>query len=276
MRASRIAGIAISALVIGTPSAFGQTPPPTQPQQPPTKQTTSPPMKSSDTAATQTFVGCLMKETDYRRAHNLGGGAVGGVGLGDEFVLVNVKVSDVNSSGTALSSDMSAKSSSASSAKSSANAASSASKCVDQGTAYRLTGTNEEKIKGLVGKQLEIQGRFKHADDVTASTATAGEKEKLPAEVEIVSFREAPGRDAVNEQAASTAPAMSTREPAARDQTTPQPQPQTDPQQPANPNPATAKSELPRTASATPLLALIGIAALSAGFILTMMRRRTQ
>src|SRR6185503_10165126 len=115
MRASRIAGIAISALVIGTPSAFGQTPPPAQPPQPPAKQTTSPPMKSSDTAATQTFVGCLMSEPDYRRAHNLGGGAVGGVGLGDEFVLVDVKVSDAKgSAGTSTSSDMSDKSASAS------------------------------------------------------------------------------------------------------------------------------------------------------------------
>jgi len=178
-----------------------------------------------------------------------------------------------------LSSDISDKSNSASA--SSKSSAGSSSKCVDQGTAYRLTGTNEEKIKGLVGHQLEIQGRFKHADDVTASAATSGEKEKLPAEVEIVSFREAPGRDAVNEPAASTVPAMSTREPVARAQTTPQTrptstvepaQPQTD--TPATPKPENVKGELPRTASAMPLLALIGVLALCSGFILTAARRR--
>ena len=34
-----------------------------------------------------------MSESDYRRAHNLGEGTVGGAGLGDEFVLVDVKIS---------------------------------------------------------------------------------------------------------------------------------------------------------------------------------------
>ena len=103
----------------------------------------------------------------------------------------------------------------------------------------------------------------------------------LNAEVEIVSFREAPGRDAVNEPAASTVPAMSTREPVARAQTTPQTrptstvepaQPQTD--TPATPKPENVKGELPRTASAMPLLALIGVLALCSGFILTAARRR--
>jgi LPXTG-motif cell wall-anchored protein len=167
------------------------------------------------------------------------------------------------------------------STSSSTSSKTSASKCVDRGTAYRLTGTNEEKIKGLVGHQLEIQGRFKHADDVTASSATSGEKEKLPAEVEIVSFREAPGRDAVNEPAASTAPASSTTEPAAKAQTTPRTPPASPTMEPARPqtdtppaNPKPEKGELPRTASSTPLLALIGVLALCSGFILTVVRRR--
>src|SRR5262249_52539920 len=36
--------------------------------------------------------GCLVKEGDYRKAHHLGSGALGGVGLGDEFVVVNATI----------------------------------------------------------------------------------------------------------------------------------------------------------------------------------------
>src|SRR5881394_3955058 len=196
---SRIAGIVISAVFTLATTAFAQSTtqtPPAQPQQRPTDQTQTQ-QTTKNTNAAQTFTGCLMKETDYRRAHNLGNGAIGGVGLGDEFVLTNVKVSPAkNSASSAKSSE------SAASSMSPKSSESSASSCTDQGTAYRLTGTAEEKIKGLVGHELEIQGRLKKADTTSASgTETRpnepGQKEKLPAEVEIISFRETSNREAV-------------------------------------------------------------------------------
>lgn len=239
----KIAGIAAAAFVTITPSALAQTPPNTQP-------------KMSDTAATQTFTGCLMTEPDYRKAHNLGEGALKGVGLGDEFVLVDVKVSPAKATAaTTPSSDASAASASAST--------SSMKSCADKGLAYRLTGTAEEKIKGLVGHQLEIQGRFKHADDVAANGTQPGEK--LPAEVEIVSFRDAPGPMAVSEPA--TAPAPPSTPPATPSSTVAAPR--TPPAAPA-----TEPHDLPHTASSSPLLALVGVLALSSGLVLTLLRRR--
>jgi LPXTG-motif cell wall-anchored protein len=222
MQLFKIAGIVVATAVVVAPSALAQT------------------------AATQTFTGCLMTEPDYRRAHNLGEGAAKGLGLGDEFVLVDVKVSPAK--GTAAmtpSSDTPAVSASAST-----------SKCADRGQAYRLTGTAEEKIKGLVGHQLEVQGRFKHADDVPAKPG------ELPAEVEIVSFREAP--------------AVTVSEPPAATVATP-PATVATPRTPApvsEPAPATPPRELPRTASSAPLLALVGVLALGSGLALTLLRRR--
>jgi len=251
---------------------------------------------SKNANAAQTFTGCLMKETDYRHAHNLGNGAIGGVGLGDEFVLTDVKVSPPkNSASSANSSKTSDSSKSSDTSMSSQTAASST--CADQGTAYRLTGTAEEKIKGLVGHQLEVQGRLKKADTASASgTETRpnepGQKEKLPAEVEIISFRETSNRDAVSEPSTPIAQDQpQTTQPQTQSQQT---QPQTtQPQQtqPQNP-PATSpvptrepsgadqttaqpeKHQLPKTASMAPLLALIGVLALAVGLALTLIRRR--
>src|SRR5215510_4652581 len=95
MRPSQITGIAIATFLTVAPSAWAQTPPtqqqPTQTSQP---QQTQPTQEKTETApATQTYAGCVMTEPEYRRAHNLGQGQVGGVGLGDEFMLVDAKVS---------------------------------------------------------------------------------------------------------------------------------------------------------------------------------------
>jgi LPXTG-motif cell wall-anchored protein len=234
MRLFKIAGITIAALFTVTPSALAQTQ-----------------AKTSDTAAIQTFTGCLMTEPAYRRAHNLGEGQIGGVGLGDEFVLVDVKVSPAKGmAATAPASGTSAVSASAS-----------ASTCSDQGLAYRLSGSPEEKIKGLVGHQLEIQGRFKHAADAAAGGTRPGEK--LPAEVEIVSFREAPSPAAVSEPVASVPPVT----PPSTSPATVEP-----PRAPATR--VTEPRELPHTASSSALLTLVGVLALSSGVVLTVLRRR--
>ena len=107
MRPSQITGIATAAFFSVTISAFAQTPTTANATpQTPTAQTSAPQEK---TAAPQTFTGCLMSEPDYRRAHNLGEGTVGGAGLGDEFVLVDVKVSPAkDTAATAPSSDVAA------------------------------------------------------------------------------------------------------------------------------------------------------------------------
>lgn len=282
MRPSQITGIATAAFFSVTISAFAQTPTTQTPTQTPTTQTPAPQEK---TAAAQTFTGCLMSEPDYRRAHNLGEGTVGGAGLGDEFVLVDVKVSPAKEPAATASSTEQA-------VEQALAKIGTAGKCADQGTAYRLTGPNEDQLKGLVGRNLEIQGRFKDPTDPRTG-------EKMPNEVEILSFREAPAAVAVAQPAAAPTPArttppptqtapppsppvqaapppaQTTPPPATPAQTTPPPPPpvQTAPP-PAQPAPAMAtRSELPKTASSTALLGLVGVLALSLGFVLTHARR---
>src|SRR5205085_1022279 len=100
MSAVRIAGLAAAALLISGGS-FAQS------NSNSNKNTTS--AKANLTRV----VGCVMKETDYRRAHGLGKGTVSGAGLGDEYVLVDASVmpaasasdtSNVSSATTATSS----------------------------------------------------------------------------------------------------------------------------------------------------------------------------
>ena len=261
MRQSQVTGIAIAAFFSVTLSAFAQTPTP----QTPTPQT--------PTAATQTFTGCLMTEPDYRRAHNLGAGTVAGAGLGNEYVLVDVKVSPAKDpAATAPSSGTPA-------ARASGSTSSTA-KCADQGTAYRLTGPAETKMKEFVGRQVEIQGRFKDPEDPRTG-------EKMPNEVVVLSFIEAPAPVAVSEPAAppppvqtATPPPVQTTPPPVQTtpppvQTTPPVVQTTPPTPPAQAAPVTTpRTELPRSASSTFLLALVGVLALSSGLAMTMMRRR--
>ena len=261
MRSSQITGIALGAFFTVAASAFAQTPPPQPPPtQTPPPQTEPTQTKSTEAAPTQTFAGCLMTERDYRSAHSLGAGQVGGVGLGDEYVLVDVKVSPAKATTAAPASDTPAVSATAQTA--------SPATCPDKGTAYRLTGSDEEQLKTLVGRHLEIQGRFKNADDVAA--AGARPEGTLPAEVEMVSFREVPAPASVTVPTTlpTAQPTSAPVTPPPTAQTTPLPQPPT-------PVPATeARRELPATAGSTALFALIGVLALGSGLVLTVVRRR--
>src|SRR5262249_53886490 len=128
------------------------------------------------------------KESDYRKAHNLGGGAMGGVGLGDEFVLVNANISSMTNAITPGSTPDTTNSSSASS---------SAATCSETGSdAYRITGHLEDKMKAFTGRQIEISG-FSQPD-------RDGES-KRPEEVDVQAYRDyvAPTTAAV-----TTAPAV--------------------------------------------------------------------
>ena len=291
MRPSQVTGIALGAFFAVSATAFAQTPP-TQP--PPTQ--TPPPQtepaqaqtKTTEQAPTQTFAGCVMTERDYRAAHNLGAGQVGGVGIGDEYVLVDVKMSPAKADAAASTTEKPAATAAASTAAT--PSATVTSKCEDKGTAYRLTGSDEGQLKTLVGRHVEIQGRFKNAGDAAGSGARP--EGTLPAEVEIVSFIEAPASATAAPAATPqtvppasppvTAPPATQTQPTTPPATQPAPRPttptapaQVTPREPAT-TPATAeRRELPATASSTALLALVGVVALSSGFALSMMRRRS-
>jgi hypothetical protein len=256
MRMPTMSGIGLAAMLVVSSAALAQTTPqapgdePAQPAQATPAQT--PP--AGDRAATMTLVGCLMSEPDYRRAHNLGNGALGGVGLGDEFVLV-----DASAVGAASASAPSAS-------------------CTEQGTgtAYRLTGKIEEApLKALVGHRVEVTGRMKHA----ASTTTAQSGSKLPEEFEIVSYHEATGGMAATspQPAPSTTPPVSAPSTPAPTVSTPTPAPTPEPRTP-QPNTATpstdTRRELSHTASPDALVGLLGFLSLGSGVSLRLLRRR--
>jgi len=189
-------------------------------------------------AAQVTLVGCLQREADYRRAHDLGkGGAAGtGLGSGDEYMLVH-----------------------ASRAEGSAAAAPTAD-CTSQGSGdtYELTGSREHDLRSLVGHVVQINGTMKDAKTEVGTTGTArptggfdplGKDLKL-FEVNVASFQEV----TPPASASTTTPAPATS-PAPSDSRTPAPRPAGTSGQASN---------LPRTASPLPLIGLIGLLSLTA------------
>src|SRR5947207_4143530 len=82
MRTQRMLPV-IAAAVLASTAAFAQSPAGTSDKA--TRQTSKQP------AQQVTLVGCLQREVDYRRAHDLGKGGAAGTGIGnsDEYVLIN-------------------------------------------------------------------------------------------------------------------------------------------------------------------------------------------
>jgi LPXTG-motif cell wall-anchored protein len=106
---------------------------------------------------------------------------------------------------------------------------------------------------------MEITGKFEHADDAKIA---AGEKSsRLPAEIVVASFRQAPS--AAGE--APPSPAASTTAPPPSSTTAPAP---------SSTVARTETAPLPKTASNEPLIALIGLLSLGVGIGLNVFRRR--
>jgi len=113
------------------------------------------------TAAEQTVTvtGCIQREADYRKARDAGrGGAAGsGVGVGNEFVLINAAMTPASAAtGTAGTSG-------------------------STGAAFELTGSNESQADQHVGRRVEIMGKLKAAD-VAAGRPTGGPTAGKPPE----------------------------------------------------------------------------------------------
>jgi hypothetical protein len=231
MKRRRIAGVIAAAFFVST-AAFAQSN-----SRPSTEQQSQSRVAASDT---MTVVGCLMREADYRRAHSLGKGALGGLGLGDEFVLVDV--TDVASTGATGSAP-----SEPSSTQTSPSASSQRCSETGAGKAYRVTGKAEDELKPFVGRRMQITGRFDHERD--AKTAAGQTNAKLPAEIRIASYSEAPASTVPPPASASTTPAT--------------PPVASAPSQVAS-NQSSTEKRLPNTASNEPLIALIGLICLMA------------
>ena len=146
------------------------------------------PQQSTAAAQQVSVIGCIQREADYRRARNQGRGGVAGtgVGVGNEYVLVN-----------------------ASMAPAAGRTAAAGAPTGTAGTTaeYELTGANEKQASSFVGKRVEISGMLKAAEVESPSgrptggptagkppegTDIAGRDLKLR-ELEVSSIREASG-----------------------------------------------------------------------------------
>jgi hypothetical protein len=245
MNVRHVCGTSAAALVTVTMTAFAQTSQPT----PSSAQAGN----DSQSGTPITLVGCIQREADYRRATDAGRGGVAttGVGLGNEYVLVNASSAGADSS-TGATADCSA---------------------ATGGAAYELTGKGESDLERHVGQRVELVGMLKRTDSnapVGTSGTTAdrpgggfdplGQDLRLP-EVELTSVR---GFAA----APTAAPTAVAPEPVPQAQTPAPRQPQR-----ADP-PLTPQIELPRTASPVPLAGLAGLLSLCGAAGLRAYRRR--
>src|SRR5262245_31755483 len=147
MRRGPAATFVATALLVST-TAFAQTPAST------TASTTT--AQDRESPATHvTLIGCVQKESDYRREHNLrrGGGLQTGLGAGDEYVLINATRVTPGSAPAGASGDCSSASS---------------------GEAFEITGPREEAFKAFVGKRVEVSGTQKRAKLAASGQPTGG------------------------------------------------------------------------------------------------------
>src|SRR4029079_469625 len=118
-----------------------------------TSSTTTAAQKESP-AQPVTLIGCVQKEADYRKAHNIkkGGGMNMGIGDGDEYMLINAtRVSGGVPSVTTVGD------------------------CTGgSGEAIELTGPKEEQFKNFVGKRVEVSGTQKRAKLAANGQPTGG------------------------------------------------------------------------------------------------------
>jgi hypothetical protein len=200
-----------------------------------------------------TLVGCLQKETDYRRTHDLGkGGAVGtGAGAGNEYVLINAW------RGTAARADAD---------------------CSFQGTteAYELTGTRERDLGRLVGRVVRIDGILKKAEtrvDASGQAQPTGGVDPLRRdlrlfEVNVTSFQEVTPASAAAVPAAQAPAREAAQAPPQGDR----PAAQAPERQIAAATPT--PEQLPATASPLPLTGLLGLLSFGAALGIKSLRRR--
>ena len=131
-----------------------------------------------------TITGCVVSESDYRKAHDEGkGGVVGtGVGAGNEFILTDASTGRAPAGGATGTSGTSS------------------------AAAYELSGPGEGQLSRYVGKRVELTGAFKPGETTAAGRPTGGPTAGAPPngvdvggkdlklrEFEVASAREATG-----------------------------------------------------------------------------------
>jgi len=135
-------------------------------------QATTASQNSASAAGDIKVTGCVVSESDYRKAHDEGkGGVVGtGVGAGNEFVLMDASTDTERPS---------------------ASPATTGTSGTATGTAYELTGTGEGQLGRYVGHRVELTGKFK--DGTGGPGVNLGGKDMKLRSFDVMSSRELPG-----------------------------------------------------------------------------------
>ena len=243
----------VGAALLASATAFAQTT--TAPNTTTTSSSTTRAQRESP-AQPVTLIGCVQKESDYRKAHNIkkGGGMNMGIGDGDEFMLINA---------TRVSGGV--------------PAVTTVGDCTGgSGEAIELTGPKEEQFKNFVGKRVEVSGTQKRAridasGRPTGGSAPGGGELKL-FEVEVASVREAAVVTAqVERRETPVAPPPATTAPAPA-VTAPAPAPAPAATVREQPAPA-ATTALPHTASPLPLFELASLLAFAGAYGVRRLRK---
>ena len=232
--------------------AFGSTPEAAA-QNSPAPQTVPKTSITHQPAMDVTVVGCVVRERDYRKQHQSGkGGPVAtGVGVGNEYVLVNATTLAPGTpppDRNACSPDT-------------------------WGDSYELTGGGEGKVKPFVGHWVEITGKQKKAEITKATRGTdhpkpTGGKDPLNQDLRLFEINVNSVRDYVP-PVAYVAPPVTEPQAAAPPVAVPEtPAPQPEPQ----PAPTSGRETLPRTASTLPMVALFGAFFVALAFVLHVVR----
>jgi LPXTG-motif cell wall-anchored protein len=213
-----------------------------------------------------TAVGCLQAEREYRRNTESSKFAGTGIGLNDEYVLIDAVIGGPSMNVQPITEQ-----------ENSTN-------CIaarGTGQAFELTGHGEDSLAGLVGRRVVIHGMLKHAKHDTGPVGTSGtfysgtdqrwtgpRSDLELREINVESFSLVPVMAAAkNEPVILGAPEPA---PAAAPEPEPAPAAEAAPQQPA---PAAAPV-LPKTASPLPAIGLIGLLSLMGAAGLRLFRRQ--
>ena len=200
-----------------------------------------------------TLTGCIQREADYRKTHDLdkGAGKSGiGLGRGDEYILINA------SRGATASPNID---------------------CSSQGSteAYELTGRHEHDLAPYRGKVVQISGIMKKAKTKPLPSGeqspTGGfdplKKDLRLFEVEIDSFQAATNAPVVAVQRPVQPPPAVVRPPESRESR------ESNESNEAPQQIARADTELPRTASPIPLASLAGLISFAGAIGVRFVRR---
>src|SRR5262245_7148408 len=138
MRTGPAATLVATAL-LASATAFAQTTAPAT-----TTPSTTTAQDRESPATPVTLIGCVQRESDYRKEQSLkrGGRLNTGLGAGDEYVLINATRVSPGAAPAASSGDCTSASS---------------------GEAFEITGGREERFKAFVGKRVQVSGTQKKA-----------------------------------------------------------------------------------------------------------------